>query len=175
MRIKNVFLRTAVVVLLTVTALSGCTKQRNMDIPEFCKRFNAEQSAQTLTPEGFFCERADKVREYNCRLQITQNCTALLSLTTDDTATVTAVQLTCIPNDVPYTDADFSALYQTYVTLCSVLTVTTPDEAEETVRTTGILPESLAFSAHGFVGETQKQRYSIFAGEQYLSLFCERI
>lgn len=175
MQIKNVLFRTVVMVLLTVSVFSGCSKQRNMDIPEFCKRFNAEQNSQVLTPEDFFRERAEEKKEYNCRLQITQSCTALLSLTTDDTATVTAVQLTCISDGMPYTNADFTALYQTYITLCGVLTVTSSDAAEEAARTAGILPESLAFSEHGFVGEAGKQRYSLFAGEQYLSLFCERI
>lgn len=175
MQIKNVLFRTVVMVLLTVSVCSGCSKQRNMDIPEFCKRFNAAQNSQGLTPEGFFRARAEEEKEYNCRLQITQNCTALLSLTTDSTATVTAIQLTCIPDAAPYTDADFAALYQTYVTLCSVLCVTTPDTAEDAVRTAGILPETLAFSDLGFVGETEKLRYSLFADEQYLSLFCERI
>ncbi|MGN0520849.1 MAG: hypothetical protein ACI4LB_08930 [Candidatus Fimenecus sp.] len=175
MRLQKNFLRATAFLFLLIFGLSGCTKQRNMDIPEFCKRFNTVQSTQMLTPEAFFCERADTIREYNCHLPITQDLTALLSLTTDDSGTVTAVQLTCIPESEAYSEETFRALFDTYTALCAVLTVKETDAAEEAVRTAGILPETLVFSEYGFVGETEKHRYSVFSGEQYLSLFCERI
>ncbi|MGN0571703.1 MAG: hypothetical protein ACI4K9_05950 [Candidatus Fimenecus sp.] len=175
MRLQKQLLRTATVLLLLIFCLSGCTKQRNMDIPEFCKRFNTAQSTEVLAPENFFCERADTVREYNCHLPIATDLTALLSLTTDESGTVTAVQLTCIPESETYPEEAFRALYETYTVLCAVLTVETADKAEESIRTAGILPETLAFTEYGFVGETEKHRYSVFSGEQYLALFCERI
>ena len=175
MIMRKKFWLAAVLILWTVSVLSGCTKQRNMDISEFCKRVNTEQGTQVLAPENFFRELADTVREYNCHMPITQNCTALLSLTADSTDTVTALQLTCIPDAAPYTSEDFAALYQAYITLCAVLTVQEPDDAEAAVRMAGILPESLEFSEYGFVGEAEKHRYSVFSGEQYISLFCERI
>lgn len=175
MKTKTSFARTTGVFFLLLLCLSGCTKQRNTDIPEFCKRFNTVWGEQTLNPENFFCEQAESAQDYNCHLQIADNLTALLTLRTDTDGTVTALQLTCIPERETYTEDTFNALYATYTALCAVLTVQDSDAAENAVRTAGILPESLGFSAHGFVGEAEKHRYSIFSGEQYLTLFCERI
>ena len=175
MKTKTSFARAAGVLLFLLLCLSGCTQQRNTDIPEFCKRFNTVRGEQALSPENFFCEQAESARDYNCHLQITDNLTALLTLRTEADGTVTALQLTCIPEGGTYTEDTFDALYATYTALCAVLTVQDGKTAETAVRTAGILPESLGFTAHGFVGEAEKHRYSVFSGEQYLTLFCERI
>lgn len=175
MKIKVSLTRTAAVLFLLLFCLTGCAKQRNTDIPEFCKRFNTVQNVQTITPEDFFCEQAESLQDYNCHLQIADNLTALLTLHTDPDGTVTAFQLTCIPEAENYTEDTFRALYVYYTELCAVLTVRDAKAAEDAVRTAGILPETLGFSAYGFVGEAEKHRYSVFSGEQYLTLFCERV
>lgn len=175
MKPRTAAARTAAVLLLLLFCLCGCTKQRNMDIPEFCKRYNAMQNAEILIPENFFCEPSQAAREYNCHLQAAENLTALFTLTTDETGTVTAFQLTCIPESDAYSGETFRALYATYTVLCAVLTVQDTQTAEDAVRTAGIVPEMLGFTEYGFVGETEKHRYSLFSGEQYLALFCERV
>lgn len=167
--------RAAAMLFLLLFLCCGCTKQRNMDIPEFCKRYNAATNAETLSPDAFFSEPAEAVSEYNCHIAITENLTALLTLTTDSSGTVTNLQLTCIPEGGTYNADTFVAVYETYTALCAVLTVQDVQTADAAVRAAGILPENIGFTPFGFVGEAEKHRYSVFSGEQYLSLFCERI
>ncbi len=168
-------IRAAAALFLLLFLLNGCTKQRNMDISEFCKRYNALQNAEVLAPENFFSEPTEAVSEYNCHMTVSENLTALLTLCVDTAGTVTALQLTCIPEGGTYTADTFSAVYEVYTALCAVLTVQDIHTADSAVRTAGILPETLTFAPFGFVGETEKHRYSVFSGEQYLSLFCEQI
>lgn len=176
MQMRTKFLRFGALLLGLILCLSGCTKQRNTDIPEFCKRVNNVQSTEVLNPTEFFCENTNDLHEYHCHMQIFENLTALLTLRTDEVGTVTGFQLTCIPeSDNTYPEDAFSALYNTYISLCAVLTVTDVHTAEETVQTAGILQDALHFTAHGFSAETEKHRYAVFSDAAYLSLFCERV
>ncbi len=162
--------------LLISLLLCGCTKQRNIDTAEFCKRFNTLSGTEILQPDAFFREAAESAREYNCNFPFSEGQTALLTLTTDQNGTVTAFQLTCVASDVQNTPESFGALYQTYIKLVTVLTVCeSADDAEILVQSAGILPEQIGFSDFGFVGEEGGHRFSVFSGEMYLSMFCERV
>lgn len=155
--------------------LCGCTKQRNIDPAEFCRRYNEMQSAEILLPEQFFKEQGENVQEVNCNFMLREEIGALLSLQTDTDGTVTGFQLTCICENTAFSAEALNALYNTYVDLAAVLTVSSREDAENTVRAAGLLPESLVFADYGFVGEADGHQYSVFSEEQYISLFCARI
>lgn len=156
--------------------LCGCTKQRNMDPAEFCKRLNALQQTETLSAEAFFKDGNPTADEFNISLPFGGEETALLTLTTDTNGTVTAFQLTAVSSDMQNTPEAFGALYAIYLQLVTVLTVSeSPEDSEVLVQEAGILPENLSFTDFGFVGEAGAHRFSVFSGEMYISVFCERI
>ncbi len=155
--------------------LCGCTKQRNMDSSEFCRRYNEIQKDEVLLPEFFFKEHGESTQETNCNFLFWEDCSALLTLQTDTDGTVIGFQLTCIREGTADSAEALTALYNTYADLAAVLTVSSREDAESAANTAGLLPESLAFSDYGFVGEAQKHQYSVFSGETYISLFCQRV
>lgn len=166
----------AAVLLLICVLLCGCTKQKNMDYAEFCKRLNALQQSETLSAEAFFKENAPNTNELNTSMPFGDGETALLTLTTDSAGTVTAFQLTVVSFDMQNTPEAFGALYETYLQLVTVLTVhESTEDSEVLVQEAGILPESLGFTDFGFVGEASGHRFSVFSGEMYISMFCERV
>lgn len=166
----------AAVLLLICVLLCGCTKQRNMDYAEFCKRLNALQQSETLSAEAFFKENTPNTNELNTSMPFGDGETALLTLTTDSAGTVTAFQLTVVSSDMQNTPEAFGALYETYLQLVTVLTVhESAEDSEVLVQEAGILPESLGFTDFGFVGEASGHRFSVFSGEMYISMFCERV
>lgn len=168
--------RIAAVLLFISVLLCGCTKQRNMDHAEFCKRLNALQQNETLSAEAFFKEGNPAANEWNISLPFGSGETALLTLTSDTNGTVTAFQLTAVSSDMQNTPEAFRALYETYLQLVTVLTVCeSTEESEALVRSAGILPESLGFTDFGFVGEAGAHCFSVFSGEMYISMFCERV
>lgn len=165
----------AVLLLISVVVLCGCTQQRNMDHAEFCRRFNALQQTETLLPEAFFREADTSTHEYNTSMPFGNGETALLTLTADDSGTVTAFQMTVVASDMQNTPEAFEALYETYLQLVTVLTVSeSTEDSEALVQGAGILPENLGFVGFGFVGEADSHRFSVFSGEMYISMFCER-
>lgn len=166
----------AAVLLLICVLLCGCTKQRNMDYAEFCKRLNALQQSETLSAEAFFKENTPNTNELNTSMPFGDGETALLTLSTDSAGTVTAFQLTAVSSDMQNTPEAFGALYETYLQLVTVLTVhESAEDSEVLVQEAGILPESLGFTDFGFVGEASGHRFSVFSGEMYISMFCERV
>ena len=172
----RLFRRIASALLFIPLLLCGCTQQRNMDTAEFCRRFNALQKSETLLSETFFREAAEDTREYNTSLPFGNGETALLTLHTDAAGTVTAFQITAVASDMQNTPESFGALYETYIQLVTVLTVSGKAEDGETlVRTAGILPDNLGFVDFGFVGEAGTHCFSVFSGEMYISMFCERV
>lgn len=162
--------------LLLAVSLCACTKQRNMDVAEFCERFNAIRGQELLLPEMFFTESAESTKEYNCNFSFDETHTTLLSLGTAEDGTVTNLQLTCIPEgEAPYTSEAFSALFEIYVQLVHVLSVSENTEnALHLINAAGITRENLSFADFGFVGKTDAFEYAVFSGEMYLSLFCTR-
>lgn len=155
--------------------LCACTRQRNIDTAEFCKRVNTLRGEETLTPTQFFKEPNESADEYNCNFSYAQGQTALLSLRTDSTGTVIGFQLTCIPEGEALSAEAVGALYDAYVQFVTVLMVgDAADDGEESVRAAGILPEHLGFTDYGYIGENEKHQFAVFSGENYLSLFCER-
>lgn len=164
------------VLAVCLLVLCGCTRQRNIDTAEFCKRVNGLRAEETLTLAQFFKEPAENTNEYNCNFLYTEGQTALLSLKTDTEGTVIGFQLTCIPEGATPSDETLRALYQTYVQLVTVLTVRENTGAgEELLSAAGILPENLHFTDYGYVSENEKHQFAVFSGESYLSLFCERV
>ncbi len=172
----KIFRRITAVLLFILLPLCGCTQQRNMDTAEFCRRFNTLQKAETLISESFFREASEDTRESNTSLSFGNGETALLTLTADTVGTVTAFQLTAVASDMQNTPEAFGALYETYIQLVTVLTVSeSAADGEDMIRRAGILPENLGFTDFGFVGEADAHRFSVFSGEMYISMFCERI
>lgn len=170
----KVFRRIAAILLFISLPLCGCTQQRNMDTAEFCRRFNALQKSETLLSETFFREAAN-TQEYNTAMLFGNGETALLTLTADSAGTVTGFQLTAVSSDMQNTPEAFGALYETYIQLVTVLTVSeSAADGESIVRSAGILPENLGFTDFGFVGEANTHCFSVFSGEMYISMFCER-
>lgn len=155
--------------------LCGCTKQHNIDPAEFCRRYNEIQGEEVILPERFFKEQGETSQETNCNFPFWEGYSALLSLQTDTDGTVTGFQLTCIREGTALSTEGLNALYKTYVDLAAVLTVSNREDAENTVRAAGLLPESLVFADYGFVGEADGHQYSVFSGEMYISLFCGRV
>lgn len=156
--------------------LCACTRQRNIDTAEFCKRVNTLRGEELLVPTQFFREPNASADEYNCNFSYAEGQTALLSLKTDSTGTVIGFQLTCIPeNGAPSTEA-VGALYDAYVQFVTVLMVgDTAEDGEEAIRAVGILPENLGFTDNGYVSKNDTHQFAVFSGENYISLFCERI
>lgn len=165
----------ALLLAISLLFLCACTRQRNIDTAEFCKRVNALRGEETLTPTLFFKEPNESADEYNCNFFYAEGQTALLSLKTDSTGTVIGFQLTCISEGATPSAEVLHALYTAYVQLVTVLTVgETAEDGEETVRAAGILPENIGFADYGYVSENEKHQFAVFSGESYLSLFCER-
>lgn len=163
------------VCVICLLLLCGCTKQRNMDAAEFCKRYNEIQGEEILLPEQFFKEQGKNVQETNCHFPFWEESRALLTLQTDTDGTVTGFQLTCIRESTVLSAEALLALYKAYTDLTAVLTVSSCEDAESAVRTAGILPESLIFEDYGFVGEAAEHQFSVFSGEMYIALFCQRV
>lgn len=170
------FFRQMTAALLFISVLlCGCTRQRNMDTSEFCRRFNQLQQTETLLAEAFFREANTATHELNTSMPFGNGETALLTLTTDDSGTVTAFQLTAVASDMQNTPESFEALYAIYLQLVTVLTVSeSVEDSEICIQNAGILPENLGFVSFGFVGEANAHRFSVFSGEMYISMFCER-
>ena len=166
----------AVLLAVLIVLLVSCTRQRNMDAAEFCRRFNELQEAETLVPDMFFKETAEASGTYDCNFTFAEGHTALLTLTAREDGTITALQLTCIPQgEAAYTAETFSALYTCFVRLVCVLAVCdTENDALDLVHTAGIAEDRLAFADSGYTGETDGFTYALFSGTQYLSLFCSR-
>ena len=161
--------------VLLAAGLSACTRQRNMDTAEFCSRFNELRDEQTLMPEQLFKETADVSGAYYCNFAFAEGHTALLTLNAQTDGTVTALQLTCIPEgEGAYTAETFSALYACFVQLVSVLSVCEPIEAQAHLQAAGITEDRLGFSDFGFTASGDGFSYALFSGEKYLSLFCSR-
>lgn len=168
--------RIAAGMLFICVLLCGCTTQRNIDPAEFCKRLNTLQQSETLSAEAFFKDGSPDAGEWNTSLPFGDGETALLTLTTDADGTVTGFQLTAVASDMQNTPEAFLTFYALYIQLVTVLTVgESPENSEILVQEAGILPESLGFTDFGFVGEAGAHRFSVFSGEMYISLFCERV
>lgn len=154
---------------------SGCTKQPNTDLPEFCKRFNQITDSNALTSENFFCETPNAPTALNTAFPMPDGSEALLCLTTNEAGTVIGIQLTCVANGFQNTPQAFAALYRVFLAACAVLQTQSLAQAETDVRTAGILPEQLAFTDTAFSAEHNHFHYAVFGTAAYLSLFCKRI
>lgn len=158
--------------LLAVILLCACTRQESIDIFAFCDRFNAFYDAEILRTETLFQE-ADNAQEYNTEFTFYAGHTALLSVTVDETDTVTGFQLTVIPEDAAFDEAAKQALFDTFVTLTATLTAAeSTQDALIGVTAAGISAENLNFTDFGYAGEYEGRQYAVFSGEQYISLFC---
>lgn len=158
--------------LLAVILLCACTRQESIDIFAFCDRFNAFYDEEILKTETLFQE-ADNAQEYNTEFTFYVGHTALLSVTVDETDTVTGFQLTVIPEDAAFDEAAKQALFDTFVTLTATLTAAeSTQDALIGVTAAGISAENLAFADFGYAGEYEGRQYAVFSGEQYISLFC---
>lgn len=159
--------------LLTLVLFCACTRQESIDIFAFCDRFNALQEEDMLNAASLFQEDEETAKEYHTEFAFCTGHTALLSVTVDETETVTGFQLTVIPEDAAFDEAAQQALFETYVELVSVLTTAqNPEEALTGVQAAGIAAENLHFTDFGYAGEYEDRQYAVFSGEQYLSLFC---
>lgn len=157
--------------LLAVILLCACTRQESIDIFAFCDRFNAFYDAEILRTETLFQE-ADNAQEYNTEFTFYAGHTALLSVTVDETDTVTGFQLTVVP-EAAFDEAAKQALFDTFVTLTATLTAAeSTQDALIGVTAAGISAENLAFADFGYAGEYEGRQYAVFSGEQYISLFC---
>lgn len=158
--------------LLAVILLCACTRQESIDIFAFCDRFNAFYDEEILKTETLFQE-ADNAQEYNTEFTFYVGHTALLSVTVDETDTVTGFQLTVIPEDAAFDEAAKQALFDTFVTLTATLTAAeSTQDALIGVTAAGISAENLGFADFGYAGEYEGRQYAVFSGEQYISLFC---
>lgn len=158
--------------LLAVILLCACTRQESIDIFAFCDRFNAFYDEEILKTETLFQE-ADNAQEYNTEFTFYEGHTALLSVTVDETDTVTGFQLTVVPEDAAFDEAAKQALFDTFVTLTATLTAAeSTQDALIGVTAAGISAENLAFADFGYAGEYEGRQYAVFSGEQYISLFC---
>lgn len=158
--------------LLAVILLCACTRQESIDIFAFCDRFNAFYDEEILKTETLFQE-ADNAQEYNTEFTFYVGHTALLSVTVDETDTVTGFQLTVVPEDAAFDEAAKQALFDTFVTLTATLTAAeSTQDALIGVTAAGISAENLAFADFGYAGEYEGRQYAVFSGEQYISLFC---
>ena len=157
--------------LLAVILLCACTRQESIDIFAFCDRFNAFYDAEILKTETLFQE-ADNAQEYNTEFTFYAGHTALLSVTVDETDTVTRFQLTVVP-EAAFDEAAKQALFDTFVTLTATLTAAeSTQDALIGVTAAGISAENLNFTDFGYAGEYEGRQYAVFSGEQYISLFC---
>lgn len=158
--------------LLAVILLCACTRQESIDIFAFCDRFNAFYDEEILKTETLFQE-ADNAQEYNTEFTFYVGHTALLSVTVDETDTVTGFQLTVVPEDAAFDEAAKQALFDTFVTLTATLTAAeSTQDALIGVTAAGISAENLGFADFGYAGEYEGRQYAVFSGEQYISLFC---
>ena len=158
--------------LLAVILLCACTRQESIDIFAFCDRFNAFYDEEILKTETLFQE-ADNAQEYNTEFTFDAGHTALLSVTVDETDTVTGFQLTVIPEAAAFDEAAKQALFDAYVTLTATLTAAeSTQDALIGVTAAGISAENLGFADFGYAGEYEGRQYAVFSGEQYISLFC---
>ena len=158
--------------LLAVILLCACTRQESIDIFAFCDRFNAFYDEEILKTETLFQE-ADNAQEYNTEFTFDAGHTALLSVTVDETDTVTGFQLTVIPEAAAFDEAAKQALFDAYVTLTATLTAAeSTQDALTGVTAAGISAENLGFADFGYAGEYEGRQYAVFSGEQYISLFC---
>ena len=158
--------------LLAVILLCACTRQESIDIFAFCDRFNAFYDEEILKTETLF-QGADNAQEYNTEFTFYAGHTALLSVTVDETDTVTGFQLTVVPEDADFDEAAKQALFDTFVTLMATLTAAeSTQDALIGVTAAGISAENLGFADFGYAGEYEGRQYAVFSGEQYISLFC---
>lgn len=158
--------------VLAVALLCACTRQESIDIFAFCDRFNAFYDEEILKTETLFQE-ADNTLEYNTEFLFCAGHTALLSVTVDDSDTVTGFQLTVVPEAATFDEAAKQALFDAFVTLAATLTAAeSTQEALAGVTAAGISADNLNFSDFGYAGEYDGRQYAVFSGEQYISLFC---
>lgn len=159
--------------LITLILLfCACTRQESIDIFAFCDRFNAFQEEDIIQTETLF-RAADNAQEYNTEFAFCPGHTALLSVTVDETDTVTGFQLTVIPEESALDETARQALFNTYVELAAVYTAAeNTDDALVGVQEAGLSAENLAFTDFGYAGEYDGRQYAVFSGEQYISLFC---
>lgn len=157
---------------LAILLFCACTRQESIDIFAFCDRFNAYQDEDILQTETLF-KAADNAQEYNTEFAFCTGHTALLSVTVDETDTVTGFQLTVIPEDAAFDEPARQALFETYVELAAVYTAADNlDDALAGVQAAGLSAENLNFADFGYAGEYDGRQYAVFSGEQYISLFC---
>lgn len=158
--------------LMTLILFCACTRQESIDIFAFCDRFNAFQEEDIIQTETLF-QAADNAQEYNTEFAFCPGHTALLSVTVDETDTVTGFQLTVIPEETALDETARQALFNTYVELAAVYTAAeNTDDALVCVQEAGLSAENLAFTDFGYAGEYEDRQYAVFSGEQYISLFC---
>lgn len=158
--------------LITLILFCACTRQESIDIFAFCDRFNAFQEEDIIQTETLF-QAADNAQEYNTEFLFCPGHTALLSVTVDETDTVTGFQLTVIPEETALDETARQALFETYVELVAVYTAADNlDNALIGVTAAGLSAENLNFTDFGYAGEYDGRQYAVFSGEQYISLFC---
>lgn len=151
-------------VLNIVILLCSCTAEPKCDLIEFCRRANRRSEIE-IDSSAYYL---DGENEYCYFLQVGAS-DFILTLTTDDESCVNELRLTAVNDSA---GIDGAALFDYYLTLCSVLTNVGKNELKELFAKNGITETCITFADNSY--ETEGERFScfIYTQQQLVSLCC---
>ncbi len=152
------------VILNIVILLCSCTAEPKCDLIEFCRRANRRSEIE-IDSSAYYL---DGESEYCYFLQVgASDC--ILTLSTDDESCVNELRLTTVNDGA---GIDGAALFDYYLTLCSVLTNVGNDELKELFSKNGITDANIAFSENNCEIEGERFSCYIYTQQQLVSLCC---
>ena len=159
---KNIYKILAV--LNVVILLCSCTAEPKCDLIEFCRRANRRSEIE-IDSSAYYL---DGESEYCYFLQVgASDC--ILTLSTDDESCVNELRLTAVNDGA---GIDGAALFDYYLTLCSVLTNVGNDELKELFSKNGITETCVAFADNSCEIEGERFSCFIYTQQQLVSLCC---
>lgn len=163
-----------ILTIVTLCGLFGCTKQKKVDLIEFCERYNASFSENQISETDFLIKSVDEHKENSYFLTTQDQKLILLTATADKDGTIIGISLTATRENNEFSENYFKELLDFYVKAVSIITITNFDTAFANVIECGIILDNIKFEDYNFKTELDNFEYGIFANSDIVSMYCEK-
>lgn len=168
------FLKSFIPLLLCLTLLFvGCTRQKKIDLVEFCKCYNDVTKSDALATSNFLKTEEEEGVCYHVPLSLGENGSAFLTLKAEESGALKELQLTLLQADTENAEAALQDLYAVFKNAVAVLENKTPDTSEATLQSIGLTADSLVFSPFYKTETAGRTSYTVLCRTEGVALFCE--
>lgn len=151
----------------------GCTRQKKIDLAEFCKCFNTEEKKETLSSSAFLKTEEDGNPCYHVPITLSQNGTAFFTLESGTDGALNGLQLTLLKSDVKDVATAPKELFAFFQTAVAILENEMPDTLEATFQSIGLQKDSIQFSPFYFTETKDRVTYTVLCRPEGIALFCK--